>query len=194
MKKLTASLLTAAALTVGALQPALAVEVGGIKLEDSMTVAGKPLVLNGAGIRVKAIFKVYALGLYLTEKKTAVADILSLGGPKRFKIVLMRDLTSEEFGQAFLTGINKNLDKEEKAKFVNQLVRLGEVFNEVDGVKKGDTVIGDFIPGTGTTFTINGKSVGAPFADPAFYGAILRIWIGANPADSSLKPLLLGGE
>jgi hypothetical protein len=193
MKQLTASLLTAAALMVGALPTAQAVEVSGIKLEDTMTVAGKSLVLNGAGIRYKLV-KVYAVGLYLTEKENAGADILALGGPKRFKIVLMRDLSSDEFGQAFLTGINKNLDKDEKAKFVNQLVKLGEVFNEVDGIKKGDTVIGDFVPGSGTTFTINGKSVGAPLPDPAFYSAILRIWIGNSPADPSLKPLLLGGE
>jgi Chalcone isomerase-like len=77
---------------------------------------------------------------------------------------------------------------------VNQLVRLGEVFNEVEGIKKGDVVIGDFVPGVGTTFSINGKPVGAPFPDPAFYGAILRIWIGSNPADPTLKPLLLGEE
>jgi hypothetical protein len=191
MKRFTLSVLTAAALTLSAAMPAHAVEVGGVKLEDSMTVAGKNLVLNGAGLRVKAIFKVYALGLYLPEKKTTTDAILALQGPKRFKIVMLRDLSGEEFGQAFLTGINKNLDKDEKAKFVNQLVKLGDLFEEVGGLKKGDTILGDW-NGSNTVFQVNGKTVGSALPDPAFYNAILKIWLGASPADSSLKPALLG--
>jgi carbonic anhydrase/acetyltransferase-like protein (isoleucine patch superfamily) len=97
MKRLAASLLTTAALALGTLSPAHAVDVSGIKIEDTATVAGKSLVLNGAGIRYKLV-KVYALGLYLTEKKNNVADILALGGPKRFKIVPMRELSSDPHG------------------------------------------------------------------------------------------------
>ncbi|HIV73347.1 MAG TPA: chalcone isomerase family protein [Candidatus Aquabacterium excrementipullorum] len=191
MKRFTLSVLTAAALALSAAMPAQAVEVGGVKLEDSQTVAGKNLVLNGAGLRVKAIFKVYALGLYLPEKKNTTDGILALQGPKRFKIVMLRDLSGEEFGQAFLTGINKNLDKDEKAKFVNQLVKLGDLFEEVGGLKKGDTILGDW-NGSNTTFQVNGKTVGTALPDPAFYNAILKIWLGASPADSTLKPALLG--
>lgn len=191
MKRFTLSVLTAAALTLSAAMPAQAVEVGGVKLEDTMTVTGKNLVLNGAGLRVKAIFKVYALGLYLPEKKNTTEAILALQGPKRFKIVMLRDLSGEEFGDAFLTGINKNLDKDEKAKFVNQLVKLGDLFQEVGGLKKGDIILGDW-NGSNTVFQVNGKTVGSALPDPAFYNAILKIWLGANPADSSLKPALLG--
>ena len=112
MKARLSALMTAAALTLGALSTAHAVDVQGVKIEDTATVAGKNLVLNGAGARIKAVFKVYAIGLYLTEKKTTTADVLALGGPKRFKIVFLRELTSDEFGQAFLTGINKMADKD----------------------------------------------------------------------------------
>ncbi len=191
MKRFTLSLITAAALTVGAALPSLAVEVGGVKLEDSMQVAGKNLVLNGAGLRTKVVFKVYAIGLYLPEKKSTPADVQAVAGPKRFKIVMLRDLSGEEFGQAFLTGINKNSDKDEKAKFVNQLVKLGELFEEVGGLKKGDVILGDW-NGSNTTFQVNGKPVGSALPDPAFYNAILRIWLGDSPADNALKPLLLG--
>lgn len=191
MKRFSLSVLTAAALAFSAAMPAQAVEVGGVKLEDSMTVAGKNLVLNGAGIRVKVLFKVYALGLYLPEKKNTTDAILAQQGPKRFKIVMLRDLSGEEFGDAFLTGINKNLDKEEKAKFVNQLVKLGDLFQEVGGLKKGDIILGDW-NGSNTVFQVNGKTVGSALPDAAFYNAILKIWLGASPADSSLKPALLG--
>ena len=191
MKRFSLSVLTAAALAFSAAMPAQAVEVGGVKLEDSMTVAGKNLVLNGAGIRVKVLFKVYALGLYLPEKKNTADAILAQQGPKRFKIVMLRDLSGEEFGDAFLTGINKNLEKDEKAKFVNQLVKLGDLFQEVGGLKKGDVILGDW-NGSNTVFQVNGKTVGSALPDPAFYNAILKIWLGASPADSSLKPALLG--
>ena len=46
---------------------AATIELAGVQLEDKVTVAGKPLVLNGAGIRYKAIFKVYTAGLYLEK-------------------------------------------------------------------------------------------------------------------------------
>ena len=192
MKARITALMTAAALALGSLSTAHAVEVQGAKLEDTATVAGKNLVLNGAGARIKAVFKVYAIGLYLTEKKTTTADVLALTGPKRFTIVFLRDLTSEEFGSAFLAGINKNLEKDEKTKLVNQITKFGDLFTEFEGVKKGEVIIGDYNPATGTTITLNGKQLGSPLPDVAFYNAILRIWIGANPADNMLKPLLLG--
>lgn len=193
MKRSTANWITAALLSMGLLAASHAAETSGVKLEETMQVAGKPLVLSGYGTRIKAVFKVYAIGLYLTEKKTTTADVLAAAGPKRFKMVFLRDLTNDEFGQALLTGINKNLDKEEKSKYVNQLVKLGDLFEEMTvGVKKGDVITGDWIPGTGTVFQLNGKQLGSILPDPTFYNAILRIWIGATPADALLKPRLLG--
>ncbi len=158
-----------------------------------MTVGGKSLVLNGLGVRHKVV-KVYAVGLYLTEKKTDTAGVLALNGPKRFRLVTMRDISSEELAQAVLTGVNKNLDKDEKSKYVSQLVKFGELFNEIETGKKGDVIIGDYIPGTGTVITFNGKQLGQPLPDLGFYNAILRIWIGSSPADPTLKPLLLGDK
>ncbi len=171
--------------------PAFAAEVNGIKFDDAMTVGGKSLTLNGLGVRHK-IVKVYAIGLYLTEKKGSTPDVLALTGPKRFRMVTMRDITSDELAQAVLAGINKNLDKDEKAKYVSQLTKFGELFNEIEGGKKGDVIVGDYIPGTGTVILFNGKPLGQPLPDLGFYNAILRIWIGNSPADPTLKPLLLG--
>lgn len=192
MKARLSALMTAAALTLGTLSTAHAVEVQGMKIEDTATVAGKTLVLNGAGARIKAVFKIYAIGLYLTEKKNNTADVLALNGPKRFKIVFLRDLTSDEFGSAFLAGINKNLEKDEKTKYVNQITKFGDLFTEFEGVKKGEVIIGDYNPAVGTTITLNGKQLGSALPDIGFYNAILRIWLGSNPADNLLKPALLG--
>jgi hypothetical protein len=173
--------------------PALAaVEVAGVKFDDSVTVAGKELKLNGAGLRTKVIFKVYALGLYLPEKKTTVADVLASPGPRRVAITIKRKLTSDEFGHAFMEGLNANSDKAERTKILPQTMKFGEMFAQIQGLKEGDQLIMDWLPGEGTQCQLNGKKIGELVPDIAFYNAILRIWIGDNPVDSSLKPALLG--
>ncbi|MBL8305371.1 MAG: chalcone isomerase family protein [Rubrivivax sp.] len=174
--------------------PALAVEVAGVKLEDTAKVAGQDLKLNGAGVRTRAIFKVYAMGLYLGKKETSTDAVLATAGPRRISIVMLRDVSGEDFGQAFLTGINSNTDKAEKSKFVSQTLKLGEVFQAVGGLKKGDALMVDWVPGKGTDIHLNGKSISEPLPDLAFYNAILKIWLGDKPADSTLKPQLLGAK
>ena len=111
MKRFTRALLSTAALALAAALPVQAMDVSGTKIEDIATVAGKNLVLNGAGIRYKVV-KVYVVGLYLTEKKGDTAGVLATPGPKRFKIVALREISSDEFGQALLTGIKRLLHEE----------------------------------------------------------------------------------
>jgi hypothetical protein len=192
-RTLVKSLLAAAVLAAGFSLPAYAVtEVSGIKFDDSVSVAGKELKLNGAGLRTKMIFKVYALGLYLPEKKTAVADILATQGPRRISIVMMRELSSEDFGEAFMKGLNANTDKAERNKILPQTMKFGEIFAQIQTLKKGDALTMDWTPGEGTQCMLNGKKIGEVMPDVAFYNAILRIWLGDHPVDSSLKPALLG--
>ena len=50
--------IAAALATAVLVTQARAAEVSGVKLEDRATVAGTPLVLNGAGVRYKGPFKV----------------------------------------------------------------------------------------------------------------------------------------
>jgi hypothetical protein len=174
--------------------PALAVDVAGVKIEDSAKVAGKDLRLNGAGVRTRAIFKVYAMGLYLGKKEATTDAVLASTGPRRFTIVMLREVSGDDFGQAFMTGINNNTDKAEKGKIVNQMVKLGEIFVNVGGLKKGDKLIVDWVPDKGTVIELNGKSLSEPLPELGFYNALLKIWLGDKPADSDLKPLLLGAS
>ena len=171
---------------------ASAADVSGVKFDESAKVAGKDLVLNGAGLRTKFIIKVYAAGLYLTEKKNAVPEVLKLDGPRRMQLVMMRDISSEDFGQAFMTGLDHNIDNAEKSKYVSQISKFGELFGSIPGVKKGDRLNIDWIPASGTVIELNGKKLGEPIPDMGFYNAVLRIWLGERPVDSSLKPQLLG--
>jgi len=66
--------LLAAAIAALFFNLAAAVEVAGVKFDDKTRVGPGELVVNGAGLRKKAVFKVYAMALYLPEKS---------GGEKR---------------------------------------------------------------------------------------------------------------
>jgi hypothetical protein len=187
-KGLMATALLACAVTV----PAIAAEVSGVKFEDTNKVHGKELKLNGLGVRTKFVVKAYAAGLYLQEKTKSVDEVLKMEGPRRVTLVMMRDITSDSFGSAFMDGLNSNVSKEDKSKIVTQISKFGEMFATFDGLKKGDVLHLDWVPGTGTVCELNGKKVGETVPDLVFYNAILRIWLGDKPVDSSLKPKLLG--
>jgi Chalcone isomerase-like len=183
----------AGALMLALANPAAAVEVAGVKLDDTAKVGGKELKLNGAGVRVRAVFKVYAMGLYLQDRKKTTADVLAIDGPRRVTLVMLRDVSGDDFGQAFMTGLNANTDKAEKAKLIGQMTQLGETFaNTPGGLKKGDLVTLDWVPGTGIVIELNKKSITEPMKEQAFYNALLKIWLGDKPADAALKPALLG--
>ena len=173
---------------------AQAVEVGGLKFDDTVKVAGKELKLNGAGVRVRIVVKVYALALYLPEKKTTTAGVLESVGPRRFTLGLLREVTGDELGQAFMAGITANTDKAERSKFVNQLAQFGDAFVSIPQAKKGDIITVDWVPDTGTVMALNGKQIGEPLKDIGFYNAVLKIWLGDKPVDSSLKPEILGAK
>ncbi len=187
-------LLTLGCLALAFSQSVFALEVAGVKLDDTVRVASKELKLNGAGLRTKAFFKVYVAGLYLPEKKSAVPDIMEATGPRRLTIVMLRDVSSEDFGQSFMTGLNANSDKAEKSKIFNQTVKMGEIFASIPALKKGDTVTTDWVPGSGTQIHVNGKTVGDVLPDLNFYNAFLKIWLGDKPADNLLKQGMLGGK
>lgn len=173
-------------------QPALALDVSGVKVDEMVKVGNVDLRLNGAGVRHKAIFKVYVAALYLPEKKDNVQDILSVTGPRRLTLSMLREVSSESFGQSFMEGLNKNSTKVEKSKIIQQMLRFGEMFAAIPELKKGDVIAVDWIPNVGSVCTLNGKRVAEPFPDIVFFNALMKIWLGENPADANLKRALLG--
>ncbi|CAM8646225.1 Chalcone isomerase [Comamonadaceae bacterium] len=189
---LTCSLAIGSAFT-----PATAADVGGVKVDDVVTVAGKELKLNGAAMRQILMIKGYAIGLYLTEKKElSAADLLALpvDRPRRVALHIQREINSDEFGQLFIKGMNANSTKEEKAKVINQTTKFGEMFAALEPVKKGDVVTLDWIPGQGTVSTLNGKKIGETLPEITFFNAVLRIWVGDSPVQENIKRALLTGK
>ena len=167
-------------------------EVNGVKLEDTVTLRGTPLVLNGAGVRYKAIFKVYVAGLYMEKKANTAEEALALPGKKRIAVTMLRDIDGNELGKLFTRGITDNAPKTEFSKLIPGLTKTGEVFASIRKLSAGDEFTIDYSPGVGTTFAVKGVQMLTPVTEPEYFNAVLRIWLGPNAADWKLKDALLG--
>ena len=181
--------LLALLLACAALQAA---EVAGVKIEESARVAGADLKLNGAGLRTRAFFKVYAIGLYLPDKQSTGAAVLAAPGPKRVHLRMMRDVNADEFGKALEGGIQDNHSEAEFKALAPRVAQLVGIMNEIKQAKTGLAIDLDWVPGAGTQVTIGGQPPGKPIAGEDFYRALLRIWLGENSISADLKKSLLG--
>ena len=171
---------------------ASALDLGGVRIENSQTVQGANLQLNGAGIRYKAVFKVYTAALYLDKKASTTEEILLANGSKRMTITMLREIDANELGRLFTKGIENNVPYTELTKMLNHLMRMGQIFADKKKLVAGDTLNVDWVPGTGTVISIKGIVQGEPFKDPEFFNGMMRIWLGKSPADYRLKEALLG--
>lgn len=180
-----------AAAQTAAAAPAVT-EVGGVKFDSSVQVGGARLQLNGAGVRYKAIFKVYAAGLYLSNKATTTDAVLATPGPRLMKIVMLREIDANELGKLFTKGMEQNAPREEFSKSIVGIMQMSDIFSSRKNLKAGEWFAVEWVPGTGTVILVNGQPTGQPIKEPEFYSALMKIWLGKSPADSSLKESLLG--
>lgn len=169
-----------------------ATELAGIKIEDTATVAGTKLQLNGAGIRYKGPFKVYVGDLYTTQKVKSLDELVAAPGPKRLTMTFLREIEAASFGKLLTRGVEDNISKNEMSKLVPGMIRMGDIFTLNKSLIPGDVITLDWIPGIGMVVTAKGKVQGEPFKEPEFYRAIMSIWFGPVPADWKLKDAMLG--
>lgn len=187
-------LVTVFLLVLGMSGMARAAEVEGVKLADSVRVAdgGAELRLNGAGVRTRFLFRVYVGALYLGAKTTTAAAVINDNGAKRIVLHMLRELSAEQFVSALEDGLKNNHGADELAKLDARVRQLRAIFDAVKTARTGDVILIDYLPAEGTRITINGTPRGT-IAGADFNRALLRIWLGENPADADLKRAMLGG-
>jgi chalcone isomerase-like protein len=169
-----------------------AAEVEGVKIDDKTSVANADLTLNGAGLRKRAFFKVYAMGLYVPQKSTNAAALIDQAGPKRVAIHMLRDVGADAFNEALADGIRANHSEADVKTLEPRLKELGAIIGSVGEAKKGMRINLDWT-GSETQVQIQGKPTGKPIAGQDFYRALLRVWLGDKPVQDDLKKALLGG-
>ena len=169
-----------------------AVTVADVKYEPTQALGDSTVQLNGAGVRYKAVFKVYTAGLYLEKKASTPQEVASQRGPKRLSITMLREIDSTELGKLFSRGMEDNMDRAAFSRIVPGVLRMSQIFSDHKKLQAGDQFMIDWIPGTGTVITVKGKVQGEPFKEPEFFNDLMGIWLGNLPADFKLKDALLG--
>lgn len=179
------------ALLLGASLHIHAAEVGGVNFAPEIDVHGSKLQLNGAGMRYKAVFKVYAAGLYLSRKASSLEEVIKAPGPKRMSITMLRDIDAAELGKLFSRGMEDNMDRAAFAQLIPGIMRMSQIFTDYKKLNAGESFTMDWIPGQGLIISVKGKPQGEPFKEPEFFQALMGIWLGRSPADWKLKNELL---
>lgn len=171
------------------LSPALsAQEVGGVNFSDQMTISGKNMVLNGAGLRKKAFIKVYACGLYVNEKTSDAKAIINADDPMAIRLVITTGLVSKEKMQDAMTEGFEASTNGNQAALQNKIDAFNKCFN--DEIVKQDEFLMTYVPGTGVVVSKNGTEKGI-IDGIDFKKALFGIWLGDKPADDGLKEDLI---
>ncbi|MDX1376063.1 MAG: chalcone isomerase family protein [Burkholderiales bacterium] len=172
---------------------AQAAEVAGVTFVETIEGPGDAkLVLNGAGLRERGFVDVYAMGLYLPERKYRAEEILLHPGPKRVALRMLRDVGAAAFIEALIDGLRKNHSDAEMVRFGPRIAQFTAIMAEIKEAKAGMAIDLDWAHGEGTRLRIDGRPSGQPIVGEDFYRALLRIWLGLSPVQNDLKAALLG--
>ena len=185
MKKYLLALVAVCSLTFSQAQTV----VGDATLPNTMTVEGANLVLNGAGMREKVIFDLYAGGLYLASKKSDAAAIVNADETMAMKLDIVSGMVSskkmigavDDGFDASMNGDTSSLDA--------QITKFKGFFS--DKIVKTNVFDIAYVKGKGTVVSKNGKEVGM-IPGLEFKKALFGIWLGSDPADDDLKEAMLG--
>jgi len=170
--------------------PVLAADVGGVKLDDKVTVGGQELVLNGAGIRTKVMFKVYVGSLYVPAKANTAAAVYAKA-PRRVQLNMLRDVGSDQMVEALVDGLKQANAAADVAAVKAQTDELASVMKSIGQLKEGNVLTFDFVDGA-TKVGLNGATKGS-IPGEAFNTALMNAWLGDNAVQPDLKKAMLGG-
>ena len=84
------------------------VEIAGVTVPATVDAGGQSLVLNGAALRKKAVFKVYVAGLYLPAKSNDADAILAADGPRELRMEFVRDVGKDKMCEAWDESLKNN--------------------------------------------------------------------------------------
>lgn len=170
------------------------VKMYGFTIPETIEVEGATLRLNGAGVRqafypVIGAQGVYVGALYLTAPASDPAAILAADAPWVVRSYQIRDVDQGTTLAAIRRGFEAN--SKEKVKELQPL--LERLAPAIPDMKSGQVIVYAYRPGKGVTtgreggtqVTVEGKAL----AD-----ALLRNWIGPDPADPDLKRAMLGSR
>ena len=104
---------------------------------------------------------------------------------------MLRDIDADTLYGALRDGLKDNNSEAELVALKAPTDQFAEIMKKIGTAKNGDTVALDF-SADGVAVSFNGETRGK-VSSAAFAKALLKVWLGENPVDASLKKALLGG-
>ncbi len=188
MKKVSAIFLFAALCFATFSTGAFAKDIAGVTIPDTFRVDGADLVLNGAGIRTKVFFQVYAGALYVETKSSDAAALIEQDKPMAIRLHFLMDVDKKSIIDAWNEGF-RNSAGASLSSLSDSIATFNACFSE--NSKKGTIYDIIYVPGQGVSVSLNGaKKTTIPGLE--FKKAAFGIWLGSKPADNDLKKGMLG--
>ncbi len=165
--------------------------VGDATLPNNKTYESHELILNGAGLREKLWFDLYAAGLFLEKKNDNAAAIVA--GDEAMAIhmvILSRLISKKKLIGAFKEGF-ENTNDEAVIKKLQPKIDKFISFLGNDEIGIGDKYDVIYTKEKGNELFKNGKLLGA-IEGLEFKKALFNIWLSKEPVDDDLKDDMLG--
>ncbi len=161
-------------------------------IPDTYPLAGKKLLLNGAGTRTKFIISIYQMGLYVQKKSKNATQLMNANEPMAIRLKIVSGFASaEKMKHAIKQGFRASTGGKTAAiePQINQILVKG--FSSK--INKGDIFDLAYTLDGGTKVVKNGKALTVIKGLP-FKRALFGIWLSSRPVQSSLKNELLGNS
>jgi hypothetical protein len=166
-----------------------AAKVSGVEVQEQLVFNGKTMQLNGAGVRTKLFFDLYVGSLYLENKNSDAQAIITQDTPMNIRLHMLSSLiTSKKMESATRDGFEKSIGKAD-ATMQENIEKFIAVFHEE--IVKNDQFDLVYIPNKGVHIYKNGN-LKETIVGLDFKQALFGIWLGEDPAQTSLKKSMLG--
>ena len=162
-------------------------EVSGIQLPGSVMKQDTQLTLNGAGVRSKFFMDLYVGSLYLPKAAHTLDQVLAEPSAMVRLNITSGLITADKMRDA----INEGFDLATNGDITPIKAQI-ETFMGLfaEPIKEGDQ-FSFLTTKDGVTSYKNGKLL-STIESEAFRTALLKIWLGDDPAQDSLKEAMLG--
>jgi hypothetical protein len=159
-------------------------------LPGTLKAGDSDLVLNGQGVRTKAVLDFYVAGLYLPAKNKDMTAVLNnKDGKVAIKLhIISGMINSKNMSEATREGFEKST-KGNVAPIKKEIDEMINVFSAK--INKNDVYDLVYEPGKGTSIYKNG-ALSKTIQGEEFRKALFGIWIGQDPVQAKLKTKLAG--
>jgi hypothetical protein len=171
---------------------AQAAQIDGVSFADTITVGGKPLVLNGVALNRQLSEKIYVAALYMRAPQTNATQALASTGAKRLEIVFLRQIPARGLSRTLISSMRDSPDHKALTDNVNDLVAFGQLFDKAGARAAGDRVAMDWVPERGLEVRINDKLLEPVINNEVIYRLLLGIFIGPKAKEPVRTGLLAG--